>query len=118
MVRSSFGFRLMGLPAPPGGGDPAATVIPSVGCPMGCNFCTTSAFFGGKGKHFHFFQTGDELFQVMCDLERSMRVHSFFVMDENFLLHRPRALDLLDRIRAHGKSWELYLFSSANAIRK
>ena len=28
----------------------AATIIPSVGCPMGCNFCTTSSFFGGKGK--------------------------------------------------------------------
>ena len=31
-------------------GDVAATVIPSVGCPMGCNFCSTSAMFGGKGK--------------------------------------------------------------------
>ena len=29
---------------------PSATIIASVGCPMGCNFCTTSAFFGGKGK--------------------------------------------------------------------
>jgi hypothetical protein len=39
-------------------------------------------------------------------------------MDENFLLHRPRALDLLQRIRKYNKSWELYVFSSANAIRK
>ena len=37
-----------------------------VGCPMGCNFCTTSAFFGGKGKFVNFFETGDELFDVMC----------------------------------------------------
>ena len=50
VIPSSFGFRVMGLPAPKGGGSPAATIIPSVGCPMGCNFCTTSAFFGGKGK--------------------------------------------------------------------
>ncbi len=49
-IPSSFGFRLMGLPSPRGGGSPAATIIPSVGCPMGCNFCTTSSFFGGKGK--------------------------------------------------------------------
>ena len=30
--------------------DTAATVIPSVGCPLGCNFCSTSAMFGGKGE--------------------------------------------------------------------
>ena len=26
---------------------------------MGCNFCTTSAFFGGKGKYLNFYDTGD-----------------------------------------------------------
>jgi len=37
----------------------AATIIPSVGCPMGCNFCTTSAFFV-QGKFLNFYETGDE----------------------------------------------------------
>jgi adenine C2-methylase RlmN of 23S rRNA A2503 and tRNA A37 len=46
--------------------DTAATIIPSVGCPMGCNFCTTSAFFGGKGKSCNFYESGDELFDVMA----------------------------------------------------
>jgi hypothetical protein len=40
------------------------------------------------------------------------------MMDENFLLYRKRALELLDLMKAHGKSWSLYVFSSANAIRK
>ena len=35
LIPSSFGFRLMGLPAPSGGGNAAATIIPSVGCPDG-----------------------------------------------------------------------------------
>jgi len=117
-ITSGFGHRALGISLPRPQGSVAATLVPSVGCPMGCNFCTTSAFFGGKGKHFHFFESGEELFDVMCDLEADMKVHSFFVMDENFLLHRPRALDLLQRIRKHNKSWELYVFSSANAIRK
>lgn len=65
VIASSFGFRLMGLKAPDGGGDPAATIIPSVGCPMGCNFCTTSAFFGGKGRFVNFYETGKQLFDVM-----------------------------------------------------
>ena len=42
--------RIMGMLLPERKGGTAATIIPSVGCPMGCNFCTTSAFFGGKGK--------------------------------------------------------------------
>jgi radical SAM superfamily enzyme YgiQ (UPF0313 family) len=85
---------------------------------MGCNFCTTSAFFGGKGKFINFFETGDDLFKVMCRAEAELKVQSFFVMDENFLLHRTRALRLLELMKQHGKSWELSVFASANAIRK
>ena len=117
-IRSSFGFRVLGLPAPSGGGSPAATIVPSVGCPLGCNFCTTSAFFGGKGRFVNFYERGDDLFRVMCDIERRLGVSSFFMMDENFLLYRRRALELLERMKAHGKAWTLYVFSSANAIRK
>ena len=80
----------MGLRAPRGGGDPAATIIPSVGCPMGCNFCTTSSFFGGKGHFVNFYETGAELFDVMCDVERQLKVQNFFMMDENFLLYQKR----------------------------
>jgi radical SAM superfamily enzyme YgiQ (UPF0313 family) len=118
MIPSSFGFRVMGLPSPRGGGSPAATIVPSVGCPLGCNFCTTSAFFGGKGKFVNFYETGAELFAVMCQAEKTLGVSSFFMMDENFLLHKRRALELLDCMKRHGKAWALYVFSSANAIRK
>ncbi|MFQ5720010.1 MAG: B12-binding domain-containing radical SAM protein [Acidobacteriota bacterium] len=117
-ILSGLGARSMGMPLRSRPGDTAATLIPSVGCPMGCNFCSTSAMFGGKGKFIHFFETGDELFKVMCDLEESMKVQSFFVMDENFLLHRARALRLLELMVEHGKSWSLYLFTSANVLRK
>lgn len=118
MIPSSFGFRLMGLPLPSGGGDASATIIPSVGCPMGCNFCTTSEFFGGKGRFVNFFERGEDLFRVMCETERRLGARAFFMMDENFLLYRRRALELLDLMKAHGKAWSLYVFSSANAIRK
>jgi radical SAM superfamily enzyme YgiQ (UPF0313 family) len=99
-------------------GSTAATIIPSVGCPMGCNFCTTSAFFGGKGKFVNFFETGDELYDVMCRMEEDLKVRSFFVMDENFLLHRQRAMRLLERMKEGRKSWSMSVFASANAIRK
>lgn len=115
---SSFDMRVMGLPIPDDPGRTAATLIPSVGCPMGCNFCTTSAFFGGKGKWVNFYESGDELFEIMHEQEQKLGVKSFFIMDENFLLNRPRAMQLLARMKQANKSWALYVFSSANAIRK
>ena len=118
VIPSSFGFRLMGLPAPRGGGNAAATILSSVGCPMGCNFCTTSEFFGGKGKMVTFLKTGEEVFRAMADAERAIGARAFFMMDENFLLYKKRALELLALMKQHNKAWSLYVFSSANAIRK
>ena len=117
-IVSGLQTRIMGIRLPERKGATAATIIPSVGCPMGCNFCTTSAFFGGKGKFVNFFDSGDELFDVMSRMEDELKVHSFFVMDENFLLHRDRAQQLLHRMKHAGKSWSMSVFASANAIRK
>src|SRR3954453_18645901 len=117
-IVSGFDARTLGLKLPQPKGATAATIIPSVGCPMGCNFCTTSAFFGGKGKYLNFYNTGDELFGVMSEMEAKLGVKSFFMMDENFLLHKRRAMELLDRMKEHTKPWALYVFSSANAIRQ
>jgi hypothetical protein len=38
---------------------------------MGCNFCTTSAFFGGKGKVHNFYNRGEELYRVMSEMRAS-----------------------------------------------
>jgi len=116
-ILSGVGARTMGIRLGEKPGDTAATLIPSVGCPMGCNFCATSAMFGGKGKFVNFYETGDELFREMEGLERDLRVQTFFVMDENFLLHRKRALRLLELMKEHDKSWSLYVFSSANVLK-
>ena len=71
-----------------------------------------------RDRFINFYETGDELFDVMCSIETELEVNSFFIMDENFLLHRKRALRLLERMKEAGKSWELSIFASANAIRK
>ncbi|MGB2666532.1 MAG: radical SAM protein [Candidatus Acidiferrum sp.] len=117
-IVSGLQTRSLGIRLPERCGSVAPTVIPSVGCPMGCNFCTTSSFFGGKGNFYNFYETGDELFELMDGFERSMKVQTFFVMDENFLLHRERAMELLERMKAAGKSWGMAVFASANAIRR
>lgn len=114
---SSFSTRILGHSLKDEEGDTAAILLPSVGCPLGCNFCSTSALFGGKGNFINFYETGDELFEVMSHLERKLKVRSFFVMDENFLFHRKRALRLLELIKANDKSWAIFVFSSARVIK-
>lgn len=116
-ILSGFGGRIMGINLGCRPGGTAAILIPSVGCPVGCNFCSTSALFGGKGHFLNFFETGDQLFQVMCGIEKDLHVRSFFVLDENFLLHKKRALRLLEFMRAHNKSWALFVFSSARVLK-
>ncbi len=113
---SGFGGRMMGIDLGNRPGGTAAILIPSVGCPMGCNFCSTSALFGGKGKFVNFFETGDELFAAMCEIEAKLKVRSFFTLDENFLHHKKRALRLLELMEANNKSWALYVFSSARVL--
>ncbi len=115
-IYSAFGARAMGITMRDKPGDTAAILIPSVGCPVGCNFCSTSALFGGKGKFLNFYDTGEELFAVMDRLSQKLRTQSFFVLDENFLLHRKRALKLLELMRTQRRSWSLYVFSSARVI--
>jgi radical SAM superfamily enzyme YgiQ (UPF0313 family) len=117
LIESGFGVRTMGNVASNRIFERTATLIPSVGCPLGCDFCSTSALFGGKGNHIAFYDSGDSLFDVMCQIEKSMNIQSFFVMDENFLLYRPRALRLLDLMEKGGKAWSLQIFSSANVVR-
>jgi B12 binding domain/Radical SAM superfamily len=115
---SANGVRCAGADASEKPGEVAATLIPTVGCPLGCNFCSTSAMFGGKGKFVEFYSSGDQLFEIMCQLERELGVRSFFVMDENFLIHRKRALRLLELMEQNDKAWALYVFSSANVLCK
>ena len=116
-VVSAFDTRILGQKLSSNPGDTAAIVVPSVGCPMGCNFCSTSALFGGKGKFKNFYESGEELYDVMEGLEEKLKVSSFFILDENFLLHRERALALLKQMKRGGKSWALYVFSSARVLR-
>ena len=118
LIVSGFGTRCMGVQVHGKLEDTAATVIPSVGCPLGCNFCSTSAMFGGKGKYVNFYDSGDELFDIMDQMSRAMRVRSYFVMAENCVLPRPRAMRLLELMERQQRAWSLYVFSSANALRR
>ena len=115
---ANFDTRVMGVPIPARFNSRAAPVFPGVGCPEGCDFCLTSAKFGGKGRSISFYKTGDELFSIMEQIERTLGTGSFTILDENFLLYRKRALRLLELMEKHGKAWDIYTFSSAKAMER
>ena len=116
-LSTGFDFRVMGVRVP-NRLVSASTIIASAGCMMGCNFCSTSAFFGGKGKVVNFLKTGEELYRAMEAAEASNHVKGFSIMDENFLLQKDRAIKLMELMQKGRKSWTMNIFSSANAIRQ
>ncbi len=103
--------RIMGIPVP---GTTANLLVPGVGCVNGCNFCSTSHFFGKC--YTPFLSTGREIFDTCCSLAEQRGTEEFFVMDENFLKDRDRALELLELMERHNRTFSFQVFSSAEAI--
>jgi hypothetical protein len=96
----------MGAPIP---GTKTNLLVPGVGCVNGCSFCCTSHFFGKR--YTPFLATGRDLFETCGRLADERGTDEFFVMDENFLKDRGRAME------RHGRYFSFQIFSSAEAIR-
>ena len=115
VIPSSFGFRVMGLPGRTR--SRGETINTSAGCPWAAISAPRRVLRRQRACR-DFMERGEDVYRAMCDAERELGAHAFFMMDENFLLYRKRALELLELMRANQKPWSLYVFSSANAIRK
>ncbi len=109
---SSERSSVFGLPAP---GTPASLLVPGVGCVNGCRFCSTSHFFGKN--YTAYLSTGREMFETACRIADETGTNEFFVMDENFLKDKQRALDLIDEMERHDRYFSFHLFSSTETIR-
>ena len=112
MVRSSEMKGVLGIRKRGGNG----VLITGNGCPMGCKFCCTTHFFAKK--YVPYLKTGAEIYETACRVERELGTKSFLIMDENFAIHRERALEFIDLVEENCKDWEFNLFSSANALEK
>jgi len=102
--------RILGLPFTQQG----AVLVPGVGCPNACRFCCTSHFY--DKEYTPFLKTGKDIFDVCVRLADELKTNDFFVMDENFLLHKDRAMELLALMREHNRPFNFSVFSSAEAI--
>jgi hypothetical protein len=104
-------MSILGVPLT---GPASSLLVPGVGCVNGCNFCSTSHFFGKR--YTPFFDSGKALFETACRVADQRGTDSFFVMDENFLKDRRRALDLLSQMERNRRFFRFHIFSSAEAI--
>ena len=102
---------ILGVPAL---GRHASLLVPGVGCVNGCRFCATSHFF--DRAYTPYLATGADLFQAACRIADARGTDDFFVMDENFLKDRRRALDLLAEMKRHQRFFSFRVFSSAEAV--
>ena len=93
---------------------PANLLVPGVGCVNGCSFCSTSHFFGRN--YTPFLTTGEHLYETACRVADERGTDSFFVMDENFLKDRDRAMGLLEAMERHQRFFRFHIFSSAETI--
>jgi hypothetical protein len=110
-LRSAQYMRIFGVPLV---GKSASLLVPGLGCVNGCKFCSTSHFFGRT--YTPYLATGKEIFQTACRIADETGSDDFFVMDENFLKDRTRAMELLQEMEAHKRYFDFSIFSSAEAI--
>jgi radical SAM superfamily enzyme YgiQ (UPF0313 family) len=110
LVDATFEKRALGFKVPE---LSAGLIIPDVGCPMRCNFCTTSAKF--EGKFVKFMHSAEDILSV-ADAQTARGVPELFVMSENFSLDTKRALALLKLMEEQRKPHRYAVFSSADAL--
>ncbi|HSG09992.1 MAG TPA: cobalamin-dependent protein, partial [Longimicrobiales bacterium] len=89
-------------------------VFGGLGCPNGCDFCCTSAFF--KRKHIRLLPTGADIYHV---IERYLEVDpdlSILILDEDFLLNRRRAMEFREAVLRGGRPLSIFVFASVRAL--
>ena len=75
-----------------------AYIFAGLGCPNGCDFCTTSHYF--KQRHILLIPTGEQIVERIKEIrEKYPDIKSFFIQDEDFLLNKKRAQGFLEAIR-------------------
>jgi len=110
IVPSAENKKFMGIPMH----DNGVVLLPGVGCPNGCRFCSTTHLF--KFQYTPFYKTAKELFAIMQKAEKEHNCEDFSFIDENFLKSKQRALDLLELMKIHNKRYYFSIFSSAETI--
>lgn len=89
-------------------------IFAGLGCPNGCDFCSTSHYF--RRKHVKLLETGREIYDVV---KKHLAINpgaKFTVIDEDFLLDKKRAIEFKGCVQHGGISLSIFVFASAKAL--
>ena len=94
-------------------------VTAGLGCSNACDFCCTSHFF--KRKYVPYLQTGRDVYDALMKTRAraqadGQRMNGYVLIDEDFFLHRRRALEFLDCVRQGGEPLSLLGFGSVRGL--
>ncbi|MEW5951270.1 MAG: hypothetical protein AB1637_05205 [Elusimicrobiota bacterium] len=89
-------------------------IFAGLGCPNGCDFCSTSHFF--SRKHVKLLKTGKDIYEVV---KKHLEINpdaQFTILDEEFLLDTKRAEEFRQCVLEGGKPLSIFVFASLKAL--
>ena len=89
-------------------------IFAGLGCPNGCDFCSTSHFF--KRRHIRLLETGQDIYDVISRYQEISPGMSHVILDEDFLLNKRRAMEFRDSVQKGGRPLSIFAFASVRAI--
>jgi anaerobic magnesium-protoporphyrin IX monomethyl ester cyclase len=84
----------------------------SLACPYNCGYCTNEGVYGRKWNALDAEQASRE----MCDLASTYRLQLLWVVDDNFLVDRNRALGIAEGICSRGVKFDWSIQASTNLV--
>jgi radical SAM superfamily enzyme YgiQ (UPF0313 family) len=84
----------------------------SLACPFNCGYCTNDGVYGRKWNALDPEQASQEL----CDLAKRYRLQLVWVVDDNFLVDRDRALRIAEGILERDVRFEWSIQASTNLV--
>jgi anaerobic magnesium-protoporphyrin IX monomethyl ester cyclase len=84
----------------------------SIACPYNCGYCTNAGVYGRKWNALE----PDQVSREMCDLVSRYRLQLLWLVDDNFLVDRNRALEIAESICSRGSKFEWSIQASTNLV--
>ena len=90
-------------------------ILAGLGCPNGCDFCSTSHFY--NCKHIPLLKTGKDIWEAILKIDSKINTRLVGIMEEDFLLYKKRVLELAEFTRKEvEKPVRMAGFSSIKSI--